>query len=315
MDHTDFEETGACIVELEAHFARTERFGDLEQLFLRRKAKRLAAIKRGQASKVRGIALIGASGTGKTTAINRLLSLHDAPNVDADCQVISVSVPSPATEKYVGQTILHALGYELTTKREAWYIWDLVRHHLKARKILFLHLDEAQDLSAKGTKTETTAVVNTLKSLMNDPAWPVMVILSGTHKLENTLDFDPQLGRRLCKITFGPILPDRDAEEVAGLVAVYAETAKLAPHDNIVGVAFAKRLIHASAHEFGLIIELIIDAIEEALTLGRTALTRDHFALAFHHRTYCLEALNPFLVAEYERIDARQILGRLEDGQ
>ena len=315
MDHTDFEETSACIVGLEAHFARTDRFDDLEHLFLRRKAKRLAAIKRGQASKVRGIALIGASGTGKTTAINRLISLHDTPNEDVDCQVISVSVPSPATEKYVGQTILQALGYDLTTKREAWYIWDLVRHHLKARKILFLHLDEAQDLNAKGTKAETTAVVNTLKSQMNDPSWPVMVILSGTHKLRNILDFDPQLGRRLCKIDFEPILPDRDAEEVAGLVAAYAETAKLKAQEDILGAAFAKRLIHAAAHEFGLIIELIIDAIEETLTLGHTELTRDHFALAFHHRTYCLEAFNPFLVADYERIDERQILGRREDGE
>ncbi len=89
--------------------------------------------------------------------------------------------------------------------------------------------------------------MNALKSLMKDPAWPVMVVLSGTHKLEDILDFDPQLWRRVCRIVFEHILPDRDAEEVAGLVAAYAETAKVKTHEDILGVAFAKRLIHASA--------------------------------------------------------------------
>ncbi|MEE9452998.1 MAG: TniB family NTP-binding protein [Paracoccaceae bacterium] len=315
MNHTDLEKTSACIVGLQAHFAKTERFDDLEQQFLRLKAKRLVEINLGQTSEARGFALIGASGTGKTTAINKLLSLHDAPNDDAACQVISLSVPSPATLKYVGQTILHTLGYEITTKREAWHIWDLVRHHLKARKILFLHLDEAQDLSAKGTEKETQTVVNMLKSLMQDKDWPVGIILSGTHRLADILNFDPQLGRRVFPVYFEPVLPERDAERFAGLVAAYAGKAKLKLYEDTEGVAFAKRLIHASAQEFGLMIELTIAAIEEALTLGSPELKRGHFALAFQRRTSCLVALNPFLVADYQRIDARQILGRLGDGQ
>ncbi len=47
--------------------------------------------------------------------------------------------------------VLRELGYHLIVERQAWYIWDIVRHQLRERRVLFLHLDEAQDLSAHGT--------------------------------------------------------------------------------------------------------------------------------------------------------------------
>lgn len=127
------------------------------------------------------------------------------------------------------QTILRGLGYPVNGRREAWYVWNLVRHHLRERRTLFLHLDEAQDLAARGTERERHSVVNLLKSLMQDPEWPVGLILSGTGELADILNFDPQLGRRFQPIRFDPVSEIADLEKVRDLLSAYvAKTAVFA---------------------------------------------------------------------------------------
>lgn len=129
------------------------------------------------------MALSGASGAGKSAAVIQLLKRArewlDAEG-HADLTIVSLRVPSPATLKLVGQSLLRALGFQIGSERQAWYIWDLVRHHLKERKMLFVHLDEAKDLASRGTRHELNAVAAMLKTLMTDTDWPVGIILSGT---------------------------------------------------------------------------------------------------------------------------------------
>lgn len=118
----------------------------------------------------RAIALIGASGSGKSTLAARLFrntpGLVLASDGQERCDVITLIIPSPATLKSVGRAILEALGRPLKRERTADAIWELVRGFLRARQVLFLHLDEAQDIARHQTPKEIQAVINTLKSLM-----------------------------------------------------------------------------------------------------------------------------------------------------
>ena len=210
----------------------------------------------------------------------------------------------------MGQTVLRALGYNLSAERQAWYIWDLVRHQLRERKVLFLHLDEAQDLSARGTRHELDAVASMLKTLMTDADWPVGILLSGTEELENILNHDPQLARRMDTIHFAPLSPVMNAPDVARLIEGYARRADLALAGEITDITLSERLIHAAAFQFGLVIEMIIAAIEVAFLEGAAHLEWRHFTAAYALRSSCMDAFNPFIVNDYHRIDARKVFTR-----
>ncbi|PZX10953.1 TniB protein [Palleronia aestuarii] len=301
---------GEQIADLQAHFVRHEGFRRLEEDFRLLRHRREADIKAGRSREVRGIAVIGASGSGKTTAVDRLLR-NAASVVKADPDhraIISLRVPSPATVKYVGQTILRGLGYPVNGRRESWYVWNLVRYQLKERQTLFLHLDEAQDLAAKGTERERQSVVNLLKSLMQDPDWPICLVLSGTGELADILNFDPQLGRRFQPIRFEPISELADLAKVRDLLSAYIGKTVLAVDPDIESDAFGTRLVHAAANEFGLVIEIAIAAIEVALLRRATTLTVADFAGAFRRRAGCIDGLNPFVAENFRRIDPRELL-------
>lgn len=305
--------TAKKIADLRARFILHERFEPLQARFRILLEKRLADIAAGRSADAHGIALSGASGTGKSCAMAQLISrarIELAQTSCADAPIISLRVPSPATLKFLGQMILRALGYNLSAERQAWYIWDLARHQLRQRRVLFLHLDEAQDLSSRGTVGELTAVASMLKTLMTDPDWPVGIMLSGTEELERILNHDPQLARRMDAVHFAPLSPVVHAPDVVGLIGDYALRAGLVTAPDSQTIALAERLVHASAFQFGLIIEIIIAAIEVALLEEATALQARHFVLAYEHRASCSDAFNPFIVTDYHRIDARKVFIR-----
>ncbi|WP_174239048.1 hypothetical protein [Roseobacter cerasinus] len=55
---------------------------------------------------------------------------------------------------------------------------------LRELKVMFLHLDEAQDRMGSQSKPEMVAVVNKLKGVMQNPHWPVSIILTTSKSTE-----------------------------------------------------------------------------------------------------------------------------------
>lgn len=299
------------VLSLRRVFVHHPAFLRLEEQFRLLLDRRRAELEAGVVMEARGIAVIGASGSGKTTAVARLLShtpdlVIDDPNGPRR-DVVSFQVPSPATVKFVGQTALEALGYPLRRNRTEMIIWDLVRQHLRARQTLFLHLDEAQDLLRHQTSKVIQSVVRTLKSLMQTREWPVGLIVSGMPELKDLLNHDPQLARRFYPIEFQRLHAGIDGEEVSETVRSYADRANLGTELGS-ALEFPARLVHAADGEFGLVIELIIGAIEEALLADSDTLNQDHFIAVFRRRSGCVDALNPFVAADFDRIDARALL-------
>jgi len=313
MTNDPSEQVVLQIAKLRDHFIRHDRFTPLADLFSRLADKRLADIQTGRVNEAHGLALSGPSGAGKSAAIAHLLKTERARLDDegyGDATIISLRVPSPATLKFVGQTLLRALGYQISSERQAWYIWDLVRHHLRERRVLFVHLDEAQDLASRGTKHELNSVASMLKTLMTDDGWPVGIILSGTEELEDILNHDPQLARRMKTVHFESLTPAAHANDVLDLLESYCERAELTPAPDLLSLEHGERLIHAAANQFGLVIELILEATEEAFLQKETALSCRHFSRAYQLRTSCDDEFNPFIIPDFYRIDARQVFTR-----
>lgn len=302
------------MLALRAHFAHHPVYEQLEGQFDRLLSNRRVEVDKGEVREARAIALIGASGSGKSTAIDRLLTKTPGlilPQEGQDhCDVVSLMVPSPATLKSVGRSILEALGRPLRRERTTDAIWELVRGFLKERKVLFLHLDEAQDIARHQTPKEMQSVINTLKSLMQSRSWPVGLILSGMPGLKDLLNYDPQLARRVFPLELPRLSPLGDIGEVRAVVGFYSAEVGIPWEPEATAADVAARLIHAADREFGLLIEMTIDGLEEALHSGASSLSVEHFAAAFSRRSGCIAGLNPFIADEYERIDVRKLLGR-----
>lgn len=224
-------------------------------------------------------------------------------------EIISLQVPSPATLKYVGSSMLHALAYPLERDKPAAFIWDQVRHLLKERRTLFVRLDEAQDLYSNTSPAARDAVVNTLKSLMNNKDWPVGLILSGMPKVIDMINVDDQLKRRMSIVQLHAVSMSSHGGETATLLERYCEAAGLVIGDDLECSGVRARLVHAGANEFGLIVENILAAIEEALYTGAAELGNSHFVKAFQRKSGCIPALNPFVASDFLAIDPRAVMG------
>lgn len=260
----------------------------------------------------RGIALVGESGSGKSTAMRRLLKTLPAdflPNLKPEaCPVLSFAVPSPATLKFVGQHGLQAIGYPLTRDKTSQIIWDMFRAHLRSRQTAFLHLDEAQDISIHQTPKEVQALLNTLKSLMQNPSWPIGVILSGMPSLKKMINQDVQLARRLCPIEMPRLAAFSHTDDVQDIIGYYAKVAGIEVDPKVLSDGHVRRHIHAASGNFGLVIEFVIEALEAAMRDESSILNRKHFKAVFQRRSGCLDELNPFVTEDFERIDAKLVL-------
>ncbi len=301
------------IQDVRSAYAPTPSYKKLEAHFRSLLEQRRADMADGVKSNVRGIVLVGQSGSGKTTAIRELIHqnrrlLQTDPEQE-HCEFIGLQVPSPATMKFVGSATLRALGYPITGDKQGSVIWDQVKIQLKLRRTLFLHLDEAQDLARHQTDKERQSVVNTLKSLMENSHWPTGLILTGMPDLKQIVNQDPQLARRLYPVEIDRLHAIRHVAPVLELVKSYARRAKIEVAEDLLTEQFAQRLMHAADYEFGLMVEITVQAVARALIkegLG-AKLKNSYFADVFHDRSAAVDALNPFLAEDFARINPRSI--------
>jgi len=305
------------IVELKQMYFRHQGHFQLKEEFDDLLAERQAELELGIVKEAKGIALIGASGSGKSFAIQRLLDRHKEiilPEKDRGvADVISFKVPSPANLKNVAKEILTAFAYPMERDRSAAVMFGLVRNQLKERQVKFLHIDEVTDLYTSRSEKDQQSVINTFKSFMQHPQWPVSLILSGMPALRDMLNDDPQLGRRLTPIFLRKLSLTADEPMLRDMLSAYLKHAELRPTTETVTEDFLSRLLHAGAYEFGMIVEVIIEAIAKALKRGSSVVEPRDFASAMRKRVACFDGMNPFVIPDYRSIDPRMLLPNPED--
>ncbi|SFQ23523.1 TniB family NTP-binding protein [Tranquillimonas alkanivorans] len=251
----------------------------------------------------RGIAMIEPAGGGKTTAVRRVLqsipALSENPETGLP-RYLELQVPSPATLKSVGLTILSALGLPAKSPNaREWEIWEAVRHRLALLGIVVLWLDEAQDLLMAKSISDTENSLRMIKSLMQGPH-AVIPILSGTQRLASMTALDPQVSRRFSKIVPADLQHGTDDENLLGMIDAYCDKAGV---EAVLSPDLPARLITASRRRFGRAVEIVVNAIECALWDEAKVLTTDHFAEAWAVQEGCETDQNVFSAQDFLSIE------------
>ncbi|WP_046866788.1 ATP-binding protein [Microvirga massiliensis] len=264
----------------------------------------------------RALTVMGESGVGKSRALDRHFLKREEfagyGDRNADCILVSVTTPSPCTLRLLGMTVLAALGYEITRELKENVVWDIAHHQLALRGIRFLHIDELQHVLQSRNAVEIKKVQDTLKGLMQHTEWPVWLILSGLPSIGSMLCGDEQVWRRARHVVFEDLTLERDAALVRRVIAFYGSEKAGLSVESVTNDGFVARLLHAAINRFGIVIEVIQDAIRHALLLGSDALGTEHFAAAYAGRTGCLPEWNVFTAAatDWHLIDPRAALQR-----
>jgi len=309
----------AQIADLEIQFFEREFYPILEDAFATALMKRRHSLHKSRRHEGEVIAVIGGSGSGKTTAVDRLLVPYKQQKIggidDTCLNVAQMNSPSRASGKDIAIEAISALGYQAADSRSEGSLRLLLRGHLQMRETLILSIDEAQDLVRFQTKNERERVVKLLKSLLVDRVWPIDLLLSGTPTLLQTINDDPQLIRRTTIIEVPRLQPAFDEQDILGIVHAYVSDLPLLRSPDIGELTFAARLIHASDREFGNVVKFTLSAIRLALSKLSVDLSCAHFAQVYQRKTNCPRMSNPFLEDDFERIDVRAWISEREGDQ
>lgn len=257
----------------------------------------------------------GDSGAGKTSLVRRMLERNAVlqPMQTPFGQVsplISITLMGPVTLRFLGLNILRQAGYAITRKLEQGEVWDLLPSQLHQRKVLLIHIDETQHiLKLAASDRERDSVTKALKGVTNYEAWPVSFVMSGMPEAARLAKFDEQIERRGEFLALPDIIMPDERPLVEKIISKMAEAA---PIDcaAIMQSDVPERIAHAARYRFGRIAQVVLAGIEQAAQRDSTALTRDHFALAYleHSQARGHDTLNPFLADNWRRLDPGSFL-------
>lgn len=253
-----------------------------------------------------GFVVIGGSGSGKTAALERALVDHPAfPGygvAGSGCVFVTVLVPSPCTLTQLGDAALEALDYHAEKPLRENEAWKRVRKLLRRKRVMFLHFDDVHNVLQNAHDREIKKIQATLRNLMISRVWPVQLVLSGIEETLLIFQKDRQLKRRLKYVMFDNLVAADDAAWIGDAVKDFAEAAGL-KYVERAGSVLVERLIHAAAYQFGLVFEILLDAIEVAVTAKNKTFGIDHLIEAYAERTAQPDELNVFASPGWQTID------------
>lgn len=256
----------------------------------------------------RGLLVTGPSRIGKTTEIRKQLdALNDGTTRMPDgrrARFVSVVLKGLLSWKDLGiHTLREGLNYLAEGRLTQREVWDRVVTQAREQGVIGIHYDECQHIFPKKTGEARAMILDSFKSLLKQPEWPLMLILSGVDDLVHHITSEEQPAYLLRPVSLTEIALHRpdDLTELASLCHGYADKAGL-NFSRLNTRNFYDRLTCACANRWGRVIELLIDAFVIALNQSATEPGPQHFCLAFTRRTGLREGYPPFSIDSHEKL-------------
>lgn len=305
-------------VDLAKIFYSTSDFRLLRQQVFNVLAEREHKMKEGLTEHQTGVAIIAASGMGKSRMLEQVLREHHAVSEALNdfqfgYRILNVLVPGNATIKETCEEILSALNYPNERVRDEAYLVRRVRNLLAKERIAGLWLDEVQDVGRHATPKVILAFTKRFRNLMQDSQWPVCLFLSATPEAREIFKMDKTLSRRLIPLEIVPMTVHNDAALIRSTAADLLSCAEINEPGFFAEDEFIEMLIKAADGRWGIFLKFTIDAIIRARNLGRSEINLDDYAHAFYKHTNNQDELNPFISPHWRSIDTATILDRVAE--
>ncbi|MDM9627854.1 ATP-binding protein [Rhizobium sp. S152] len=274
----------------------------------------------GEAGKRRALFVLGASGSGKTTALQH--TLLNRPELQPYYNsygnevrhLIHMEAPKPASMKLFGRKMVEATGYPLSnsaryTENE---LFELAKRQLRERQVLFLYVDEMQHLLRANKAEDIVNVADTLKSLLQIENWPLHLIVAGMPVLAKFLEEETQLRNRSLLISLEQTTFPQDKERVRKIAQGIIEShAKLRLDGSFFTDTFLEKLVKSADGGFGTIIQMVRGACQIALQAKLSEVGNQQFAECYARITGCQPAHNMFLSADWRKLTPATTLADL----
>tara|TARA_R100000935_G_C2841765_1_gene171544 strand:- start:262 stop:1203 length:942 start_codon:yes stop_codon:yes gene_type:complete len=260
---------------------------------------------------VRGLIVTGESRVGKSRELKKLIrDFNSSQTLMPDgrpAKIVSCLLSGRVTFKDLGIKTLTALGYDLQRNRTQEYIWERVLDQAAGQGVIGIHYDECQHVFVEGSKSNRI-FLDSFKSMMKEPRWSLMLILSGVPSLAEYIQSYEQLDELVDPVHFTTIKIQRDQDQLTKLLFAFADEVDI-EIEQIVTQDFLARLDHACSHRWGLVIELLIETLVEAKLAGKTELKIQDFAKQFALKKGIPKQFSPFTSPNYlEAFDPQRLL-------
>ncbi len=265
----------------------------------------------------RALFVMGESGAGKSRSLSYLFSKRPALNpyetyIGTMMPLVSVIAPSPCTLRQLANAILDRMGYETKTDLKENVAWRIVKQQLKLRKTIILHIDEIQHCLQNLSDHEKQKVLDTLKNLMQNPDWPMRLVLSGLPEFGRFALRDKQIPFRSRTIHIAPLSIPADLKWVRFMVTSIFERLQF-DVSALSSDEFYLRLCHAASNLTGRIARHVQAAGEEVIYAGRNAVTIRDFAEAYALYSGCEPDENIFMIRNWQLINPDTSLNTIGD--
>jgi hypothetical protein len=257
----------------------------------------------GKPFEARGLYVTGESRTGKTKEINTAIESFNTGGTrlpdGLTARFVQCTLSGMLSWKDLGIEVLDSLGFPMAAQRNQSYIWNEVVKQARLQGVIGIHFDECQHMFTETGKITNDKVLDGFKSLCKNKHWPFVLILSGVPALAGFVNGYDQLRELLKPVHFGLIQYPKDIAEVNNLCFAYADHGDI-EFEPLAKRDFYERLAFANGYRWGLVIEMLIEALTLCKLDGRTEIDIIYFEQAFARKTGIPFGFSPFSVDDYE---------------
>jgi hypothetical protein len=231
-----------------------------------------------------GLAIIGESGTGKTSVLKDFKSTHK-PTRSADgmeVPILYVKVPANPAVKSLQGAIIHELGAsdsDRGTEGEKERKVKILLRNTGNRMIMF---DEFQHLYDRGTRRIMIHAADWLKGLIDDTRSTIVV--AGLPSAQNVIEENPQLERRFLAPIHLPQFSWHNVDERDGfcdiLEVFHSAIAKEFKTPELHSEVMAYQFWRATEGQIACLVKILRHALRKAADEDRTVICLEDFAAA-----------------------------------
>ena len=224
-----------------------------------------------QVTRMPNLLLVGPSFSGKTSILERFVSLHP-PDFDPAAEVTIYPVvkidapPKPDISDFYSR-ILDALMSEYKPTAPSHQKYSQIKVLFRQMQVKVLIIDEIHHLIA-GSLNRQREFRNALKSLGNETK--VCIVAAGIEEAYNAFNADPQMSSRFVPLTF----PNwYISKELGGLLATLERRTPLKQPSQLKSAAMISEIAARSEGTLGDVFDLVKEAAVDAIRSGSEQIT------------------------------------------